>query len=132
MLRIALGQVGDTVALSVVDRFGAPAPLDDASELVLLVRPPHGPVRTWSAAVVADPALSILGHVTELGDLDELGRWLVQPRLTLPSGTFRGSLVELEVLEALDAGLVEAAPALLISHLGAPWYTHAGAPLETH
>lgn len=131
MLRVQQGQVGDTIALDVVDQAGAPLPLGDATELVLLARPPRGATKVWPGIVVPDPEASLVGHVTAAGDLAEFGPWVLQPRVTKPSGVFRGTLVPMDVLPALTSP-VAAPPSNLTAHDGNNLVAHSGDNLVTH
>jgi hypothetical protein len=60
----------------------------------IVVRKPDGTSATWAAEASGTDAIA---YTTLADTLDQAGRWRLQARVTLPTGVWRGSTVDLLV-----------------------------------
>jgi len=66
-----------------------------ATALSIEVKKPSGALVSWAGAIGADT--KSVEHTIVANDLDEAGDYVLQAKLTLGGGTWRGASVELEV-----------------------------------
>lgn len=66
-----------------------------ATAISIEVKKPSGAIASWTAVVGAD-AMSV-EHTVVAQDLDEVGGYILQAKLTLSGGTWRGASVNMEV-----------------------------------
>ena len=83
--------VGDTGTAIIID---CKQDISAATARVIRARKPDGTVVTWSA--VASGSTSVRFD-TLVDTFDAPGRWLVQPRVALPGGEWRGATVAIDV-----------------------------------
>jgi hypothetical protein len=73
-------------------------PVTGATSITLLVKKPSATTTTWTGLVVEDTTKIV--YVVKAGDLNEVGTYICQPRLTLPGGfTGRGKTFSFTVLD---------------------------------
>jgi hypothetical protein len=65
--------------------------------LSIEVKKPSGALASWQGFIGADTRS--VEHTILAGELDEAGDYILQAKLSLSGGTFRGKSVELPVLE---------------------------------
>lgn len=130
MLTIAQHVVGDVVRLLLRDKAGAPIEgLEVATVLEILARPPRGPVRVWPAELAEDGPAAAIRYELEPGDLDQAGRWHLQPHVEIPGKSLRFFAVDLVVppspeLPALGGNLVAHSGDNLVAHSGEDLFAH--------
>lgn len=71
-----------------------------ATGLSIQVKKPSGTVVSWDATIGADA--KSLEHTTAINDLDEAGDYILQAKLTLGGGTWRGESAKLEVKDVFS------------------------------
>jgi len=74
--------------------------ISGATALTVEVKKPTGAVVAWAATVGADT--KSVEHTIAVGELDEAGDYILQAKLTLGGGTWRGKSVQLSVLEIFE------------------------------
>jgi len=66
-----------------------------ATALSIEVQKPSGATASWAGAIGADT--KSVEHTLVSGELDETGDYILQAKLTLGGGTWRGESVKMEV-----------------------------------
>lgn len=66
-----------------------------ATALTIEVKKPSGTVASWPCTIGVDT--KSVEHTVVANDIDELGSYLLQSKLTLAGGTWRGATVVLEI-----------------------------------
>ena len=79
-----VGDVGTAIVL-VVEEGGVPADIAAATALEIHAEKPSGATVKWTAALDGGGADGRLRYVTQPGDLDEAGYWLLQAYVELPA-----------------------------------------------
>lgn len=87
MAKTYVGDVGTALELE------TGVSLAGATALAVSARKPDGTEVTWTASASG----TIVRYVTQAGDLDVAGQWLLQAVVTNPSGTWRGETAKLKV-----------------------------------
>lgn len=72
-------------------------PLTGATTLLIKVKKPSGATEDWEAD--QDGTTTRIIHVTEAGDLDEIGSYLLQAYVVNAVGSWRGDVVVYEILD---------------------------------
>jgi hypothetical protein len=88
--------VGDTGTIITLD---CGADVSSATARDIEVRKPDRTTETWAA--VASGTNSI-AYTTLAGTLDQAGTWMLQAKITMATGVWRGETVALEVAEVFE------------------------------
>lgn len=89
MTKIYKSDIGTIISLN------TGATITGATGISIEVKKPSGATASW-AAVVGMDTVSV-EHTIATNDLDEAGDYIIQAKLTLGGGTWRGESVKLEV-----------------------------------
>ena len=90
-MKVYMGDIGTEIVVDCgVDVSAAATP-------ALKVKKPDSSTATWPATVVESNKLR---HITVAGDLDQAGKYLIQPDVNLPTWDGLGETVELTVYPA--------------------------------
>lgn len=92
MSGIYKGDVGTIISLN------TGVVISGATALSIEALKPSGAKVSWSG-IIGDDTKSV-EHVITAGELDEAGDYIVQAKLTLGSGIWRGASVTLKILDA--------------------------------
>ena len=86
--KVYVGDIGTVIVLDCGQDISA------ATVREIAVRKPDASLVTWTAVASGPNALAF---TTVSGTLDRAGRWLLQAKVTLPSGSWLGETAELTV-----------------------------------
>lgn len=88
--------VGDTGTVITLD---CGTDVSSATVRSIEVRKPDGSTTSWSASA---SGANSLAFTTLAGTLDQAGEWLLQAKVTLPTGVWLGETVPIEVAEVFE------------------------------
>lgn len=100
---IRVGDIGTPIIVTLVDETGAAVDVSGATEMVILLQPPDKTLIEKTAEHVTDGTDGKIQYVTIDGDLSQPKKWLMQARVTLPTGTWSSSTTSFTVLPNLAA-----------------------------
>lgn len=92
---VHLGDIGTVFELTVTEKNVA-LDISLATELQILFKKPSGTVLTKTAVFTNTGSDGLIRYLSIEGDLDEVGSWFIQGRVTLPGGkwsTEKGSFL---------------------------------------
>lgn len=78
-----------------------PIDLSPATTLQLIFKSPSGVVKTKTAGFTTDGTDGQIQYTTIADDLDEIGDWLLQAYIVLPTGSWRSDIGTFKVFENL-------------------------------
>lgn len=99
---IHVGDIGTSFELTVYDD-DAVVDISTALDLKVLFLKPDGTVLTKSGVVLTDGTDGVVQYVSVDGDLDTAGRWEVQARVQLSTGTWSSDTHKFKVYANLDS-----------------------------
>ena len=99
---IHVGDIG-TVFEAEIQEDAAAVDISSATALSLLFLKPDGTVDTQTAVFSTDGTDGLIRYVTQEDDLDIPGRWRIQGRVTLSTGTWSSVISSFRVRPNLDA-----------------------------
>jgi len=76
--------------------------ISSATEKKILFKKPDGEILTKTAAFYTDGVDGIIQYAAAQGDLDTTGKWKIQARVTLSSGTWSSDIGEFTVYKNVD------------------------------
>lgn len=100
---VHLYDIGTIIDVPLLDCDLPAEDIDSATVKQILFKKPSGAVVTKDAIFKTDGTDGILRYVTITDDIDEVGTWKIQARVTLPSGTWSSSIDKFKVYTNLDA-----------------------------
>lgn len=93
---IHLGDIGTIFRLTIVD-CDVPVDISSASTMEITFKPPQGASKVKTPVFNTDGTNGIIDYTTIVDDLDEVGQWKMQARVTLPTGTWRSNIETFKV-----------------------------------
>lgn len=96
------GDIGTAFDVPLLDCDVAASDIDTASSKLILFQKPDGTTVIKDAEFKTDGTDGILRYVTIADDLDQVGRWKIQARVTLATGTWSSSIECFRIYKNLD------------------------------
>jgi hypothetical protein len=93
-----LGDAGVVLAVQLVDALGVPFDISAGTNLVIKIGMPDGSTKDFPSTFLTNGSDGFLSYATQLGDLNQLGQYTVQGKLTLlggPKSSFVGTFTVL-------------------------------------
>jgi hypothetical protein len=88
--------VGDTGTVITLD---CGQDISSATVRTIEVRKPDGTTASWTAAASGTDSIT---YTTQAGTLDQHGEWVLQAKVTLPTGVWLGASVAVTVYRAFE------------------------------
>ena len=100
---IRYGDIGTIFRGTFYDEAGAIQSISDATSKYMIFRKPGGTVVWKTGSFFTDGSDGKLQYTTVSGDLNEVGKWQLQPRVITPSGEWTADIEEFFVGRVLWA-----------------------------
>lgn len=97
---IHLGDIGTAFEVTLMD-CDVVVDISSASSIEIIFKKPDKSVVTQTAVFQTDGTDGIIQYITVLGDLDQIGTWYLQAKVTLPTGTWSSDTSKFKVYKNL-------------------------------
>ena len=95
------GDIGTVIELQVTED-GSPLNVSGATDKQFIFKKPSLEILTVAASATTNGIDGKIQFVTVEGSLDEAGLWQVQAKVVLPSGTWKSSIIYIQVEANLE------------------------------
>lgn len=94
--QLVYGDIGTLIEITIKNN-GVAVDVSDATEKYLIFQKPSGQKISFPASFSTDGNDGKIGYTTKLGDINEVGTWLLQGQIKLPSGQWTTQQLHLRV-----------------------------------
>lgn len=98
---IHLNDIGTAFRLTILDCDAVAIDISSAITKEILFQKPDGTSITQTATFLTDGTDGIVQYVTIANDLDQTGKWKIQAKVTLPTGTWSSNIETFRVYSNL-------------------------------
>ena len=98
---IHLNDIGTLFKLTIKDCSGAIVDISTATSNIIKFKNPSGDTIAKTGSFFTDGTDAISTYTTVDGDLNEIGTWKVQAKVTLPTGTWNSTIETFKVYDNL-------------------------------
>jgi len=98
---IHLNDIGTVFRLTILDCENQIIPISNASNIIITFKKPSGVSVAKLGTLYTDGEDGKVQYVTIANDLDEIGNWKIQAKVTLPTGTWNSNIESFKVYDNL-------------------------------